>query len=63
MAEGAEEAPAVRAVRIDDAGLAALYRDMTPPERRTFWACFAGWGLDGLDYMIHPLVTGTIIKL
>ncbi|MET0313857.1 MAG: MFS transporter [Hansschlegelia sp.] len=65
MADGAGAArrQAEPAVAIDDAGLVAFYRDMTPPERRTFWACAAGWGLDGMDYMIYPLVIGTIIKL
>ena len=33
------------------------------PERRTFWACAAGWALDGMDFMIYPLVIGTIIAL
>ena len=46
-----------------DTSLAAFYRDMTPVERRTFWACAAGWALDGMDFMIYPLVIGTIIKL
>jgi MFS family permease len=36
---------------------------MTPPERRTFWACATGWALDGMDFMIYPLVIGTLIKL
>lgn len=47
----------------EDTSLTAFYRDMTLPERRTFWACFAGWALDGMDFMIYPLVVGTIIKL
>ncbi|RXF74329.1 MFS transporter [Hansschlegelia zhihuaiae] len=51
------------AVAIEDASLAAFYRDMTPPERRTFWACGVGWALDGMDYMIYPLVIGTITAL
>ena len=46
-----------------DASLAAFYRDMTAPERRTFWACAGGWALDGMDFMIYPLVVGTIIRL
>ena len=50
-------------VAIEDPGLTAFYKDMTPPERRTFWACLAGWTLDGLDFMIYPLVIGTIITL
>lgn len=40
-----------------------FYRSMTKSERRTFWACFSGLALDGLDFMIYPLVIGTIISL
>ncbi|WP_289014347.1 MFS transporter [uncultured Methylobacterium sp.] len=50
------------AVAAADTGLTAFYRDMTPPERRTFWGCAAGWALDGMDFMIYPLVIGTIIQ-
>ncbi len=46
-----------------DSGLTAFYREMTPSERRTFWACFSGWVLDGMDFMIYPLVIGSIIAL
>ena len=49
--------------RIDDASLTAFYKDMTVPEKRTFWACGAGWALDGMDFMIYPLVIGTLIKM
>ena len=48
---------------MDSSGLAAFYRDMTVPERRTFWACFWGWLLDGMDFMAYPLVIGTVIGL
>jgi hypothetical protein len=27
----------------DDTSLIAFYKDKNVPERRTFWACFAGW--------------------
>ena len=47
-------------VGIGDASLSAFYRGMSTPERRTFWACAAGWCLDGMDFMIYPLVIGTI---
>jgi MFS family permease len=47
----------------DDTSLAAFYRQMTSPERRAFWTCFLGWGLDSLDFMIYPLVIGTITAL
>lgn len=43
--------------------LGAFYRDMTVPERRTFWACASGWTLDGMDFMLYPLVIGTLIAL
>ncbi len=48
---------------IPDTSLTAFYRDMNPPERRTFWACFYGWAMDGMDFMIYPLVIGTIIAM
>ena len=51
------------AVPVLDASLMAFYHDMSKPERRTFWACFSGWALDGMDFMIYPLVIGTIISL
>src|SRR5688572_29582129 len=46
-----------------DTRLFSFYPAMTGPERRTFWACFMGWMLDGMDFMIYPLVIGTIIGL
>jgi MFS family permease len=44
-------------------GLTEFYASLTTTERRTFWACFAGWVLDGMDFMIYPLVIGTLIAL
>ncbi len=44
-----------------DASLVAFYAGMSLPERRTFWACAAGWALDGMDFMIYPLVIGVIM--
>jgi MFS family permease len=46
-----------------DGGLVTMYRDMNVKERRTFWGCTAGWTLDGMDFMLYPLVIGTIIAL
>ncbi|MFC0239410.1 MFS transporter [Rhodopseudomonas telluris] len=48
---------------IADTSLTGFYKDMTVPEKRTFWACATGWALDGMDFMIYPLVIGTIIAL
>src|SRR6478752_3620892 len=53
----------IERAEIEDTSLLAFYRDMNAPERRTFWACTAGWALDGMDFMIYPLVIGTIIAL
>src|SRR3954453_16431488 len=61
MAVSSETTPEV--VIPEDTSLGAFYRDMNTSERRTFWACFAGWALDGMDFMTYPLVIGTIIKL
>jgi MFS family permease len=59
----AEPSRAIETATIEDTSLLAFYRDMDVPERRTFWACAAGWALDGMDFMIYPLVIGTIITL
>ena len=53
----------IETAEIEDTSLLAFYRDMNPAERRTFWACSAGWALDGMDFMIYPLVIGSIIAL
>src|ERR1700733_15414449 len=57
---GATEATGV--ATIQDSSLLAFYRDMNLPERRTFGACAAGWALDGMDFMIYPLIIGTIMQ-
>src|SRR4051794_11511205 len=56
-------APSDAVVPIEDTSLTAFYKDMNVAERRTFWSCAMGWALDGMDFMIYPLVIGTIIKL
>jgi len=47
----------------DDSGMAAFYRGMTVPERRTLFACVLGYALDGLDFTIYTLVLGTVISM
>src|ERR1700755_1890718 len=54
---------AIETAEIEDTSLLAFYRDMDQAERRTFWACASGWALDGMDFMIYPLVIGTIITM
>ena len=63
MSGAADPPGAIELASIEDTSLLAFYRDMNLPERRTFWACAAGWALDGMDFMIYPLVIGTIITL
>jgi MFS family permease len=63
MSSTAESSGPIELAPIEDTSLLAFYRDMNLPERRTFWACASGWALDGMDFMIYPLVIGTIIAL
>ncbi|GLU33104.1 MFS transporter [Trinickia caryophylli] len=37
------------------------FKQISPTERRTFWACFGGWALDALDVQIFSLVIPAII--
>jgi MFS family permease len=37
------------------------FKEISPTERRTFWACFGGWALDALDVQIFSLVIPAII--
>lgn len=37
------------------------YRQVTPVERKTFWACFSGWGLDALDVQMFTLAIPALI--
>ena len=41
--------------------VAGLYGRLRPVERRTFWACFAGFGLDSFDSSIYELVIPALI--
>lgn len=43
--------------------MAFWYKDLTKTERRTFWACFSGWGLDGMDSQMYALTIPTLIAL
>lgn len=60
MADGMNPAPEPAAVATRGS-LGDFFKSMTPIERRTFVACAGGWGLDGMDFMIYPLVIGTIM--
>ncbi len=39
----------------------AWYRELTFREKRTFWACFGGWGLDAMDVQIYSFLIPTLI--
>ena len=39
------------------------YKDLTKPEKRTYWACFSGWGLDAMDTQMYALAIPTLIAL
>ncbi|MHB1302866.1 MAG: MFS transporter [Acidiphilium sp.] len=41
--------------------MAAFISDLNPVERRTFWACFGGWGLDAFDFMVFTLAIPAIM--
>ncbi len=39
------------------------YKELSKPEKRTFWACFSGWGLDAMDTQMYALTIPTLIAL
>ncbi len=41
--------------------MANWYSESTAKERRTFWACFSGWGLDALDVQMFSLAIPALI--
>lgn len=45
------------------AGPLAWFRELGNRERRTFWACFFGWGLDAMDAQLYSFVIPTLIVI
>lgn len=41
----------------------AWYQRLSSSQRRTFWACFGGWGLDAMDFQLYPFVIPSLIAL
>jgi MFS family permease len=39
------------------------YQELGGTERRTFWACFAGWALDAFDVQIYSLVIPALVAV
>jgi MFS family permease len=57
-------APDTRAARKPgSSGPFAWYRDINQQERRTFWSCKIGYGLDGMDTQMLSFVVPTLIML
>jgi MFS family permease len=45
----------------EDTSAIGWYGELTPPEKRTFWACFGGWALDAMDVQIFSFVIPSIV--
>src|SRR5205809_5109313 len=45
----------------EDASAINWYGELTPAEKRTFWACFGGWALDAMDVQIFSFVIPSIV--
>lgn len=39
------------------------FRELSVGERRTFWACFAGWALDAMDVQLYSFIIPTLMGL
>src|SRR5262249_20259691 len=44
-------------------GLFYFYRAADAKARRTFWACTGGFAMDAMDFMMFPLIIGTLISV
>ena len=48
---------------LPSSGPFAWYRDIDKQQRRTFWSCKIGYGLDGMDTQMLSFVIPTLIML
>ena len=55
------ETPAMTNAASEDGGLFSWYRELTGKEKRTFWSCKAGYGLDAMDTQFLSFVIPTLI--
>ncbi len=39
----------------------SFWRDLSKGERATFWACFGGWALDGMDFQFYSFIIPSLI--
>ena len=44
-----------------DSGPTGWWRELSLPEKRTFWACFGGWALDAMDVQFYSFVIPSLI--
>ena len=63
MSDATELSRGMVASEPPDHSVLDFYRTMNAKGRRTFWACTAGWTLDGMDFMLFPLVIGTLVTV
>src|SRR5262249_19850046 len=56
-----EEAMTTEIAQEEDSSAINWYRELTPVEKRTFWACFGGWALDAMDVQIFSFAIPAII--
>lgn len=45
----------------DETSPTGWYQNLDVTEKRTFWTCFAGWGLDAMDVQIYSFALSAII--
>ena len=46
-----------------EGALFSFYQHLDTKGRRTFWACTGGFAMDAMDFMVFPLVIGTLIAV
>src|SRR5262245_13240205 len=56
-----EEAMTTVIAQEEDRSAINWYRELTPVEKRTFWACFGGWALDAMDVQILSFAIPAIV--
>jgi MFS family permease len=39
----------------------SFWREMSKGERSTFWACFGGWALDGMDFQLYTFIIPALL--
>jgi MFS family permease len=39
----------------------SFWRELSKGERATFWACFGGWALDGMDFQFYSFIIPSLI--